>query len=114
MKPLPRHALKIAPEKPTKNHTRNHAIAMPVPHYPLFINSRFVESQCGARFETFNPYTRTAWASISEAGEAPFGGFKDSGFGRKKGEAALDENLASKNVMIDFSGEASDPFTVKT
>ena len=46
--------------------------------------------------------------------QAPFGGFKDSGFGREKGEAALGEYLASKNVMIDFSGEASDPFTVKT
>ena len=46
--------------------------------------------------------------------QAPFGGFKDSGYGREKGEAALGEYLASKNVMIDFSGEASDPFTVKT
>ena len=46
--------------------------------------------------------------------QAPFGGFKDSGYGREKGEAALGEYLASKNVMIDFSGEDADPFTVKT
>lgn len=50
----------------------------------------------------------------SLAVQAPFGGFKESGFGREKGEAALDEYLAPKNVMIDFSGEESDPFAVKT
>jgi (Z)-2-((N-methylformamido)methylene)-5-hydroxybutyrolactone dehydrogenase len=46
--------------------------------------------------------------------QVPFGGFKDSGFGREKGEQALDEYLASKNVMIDFSGERRDPFAMKT
>jgi len=50
----------------------------------------------------------------SLAVQAPFGGFKESGFGREKGEAALDEYLAPKNVMIDFSNEDSDPFAVKT
>lgn len=50
----------------------------------------------------------------SLAVQAPFGGVKESGFGREKGEAALDEYLTSKNVMIDFSGEDSDPFAVKT
>lgn len=50
----------------------------------------------------------------SLAVQAPFGGFKDSGFGREKGEAALDAYLAPKNVMIDFSGEESDPFAAKT
>lgn len=49
----------------------------------------------------------------SLAVQAPFGGVKESGFGREKGEAALDEYLAPKNVMIDFSGEDSDPFAVK-
>lgn len=49
----------------------------------------------------------------SLAVQAPFGGVKESGFGREKGEAALDEYLVSKNVMIDFSGEDSDPFAVK-
>jgi aldehyde dehydrogenase (NAD+) len=48
----------------------------------------------------------------SLAVQAPFGGVKESGFGREKGEAALAEYLASKNVMIDFSGEDSDPFAV--
>jgi acyl-CoA reductase-like NAD-dependent aldehyde dehydrogenase len=50
----------------------------------------------------------------SLAVQAPFGGTKESGFGREKGEAALDEFLSPKNVMIDFSGEDSDPFAVKT
>lgn len=50
----------------------------------------------------------------SLAVQAPFGGVKESGFGREKGEAALDGYLAPKNVMIDFSGEDSDAFAVKT
>ncbi len=45
--------------------------------------------------------------------QAPFGGFKHSGFGREKGEEALGEYLAAKNVMIDFSGEIRDPFAMK-
>jgi (Z)-2-((N-methylformamido)methylene)-5-hydroxybutyrolactone dehydrogenase len=46
--------------------------------------------------------------------QVPFGGFKESGFGREKGEQALDEYLASKNVMIDFSGDRRDPFAMRT
>jgi acyl-CoA reductase-like NAD-dependent aldehyde dehydrogenase len=46
--------------------------------------------------------------------QAPFGGFKESGFGREKGEQALDEFLASKNVMIDFSNDRRDPFAMRT
>jgi aldehyde dehydrogenase (NAD+) len=44
---------------------------------------------------------------------APFGGFKDSGFGKERGMAALDEFLQTKNVMIDFSDEERDPFAIK-
>jgi (Z)-2-((N-methylformamido)methylene)-5-hydroxybutyrolactone dehydrogenase len=50
----------------------------------------------------------------SLAVQTPFGGFKESGFGREKGEQALDEYLASKNVMIDFSNLARDPFAMRT
>jgi aldehyde dehydrogenase (NAD+) len=50
----------------------------------------------------------------SLAVQTPFGGFKESGFGREKGEQALDEYLASKNVMIDFSNVARDPFAMRT
>jgi (Z)-2-((N-methylformamido)methylene)-5-hydroxybutyrolactone dehydrogenase len=46
--------------------------------------------------------------------QTPFGGFKESGFGREKGEQALNEYLASKNVMIDFSNAQRDPFAMRT
>jgi len=46
--------------------------------------------------------------------QTPFGGFKESGFGREKGQQALDEFLASKNVTIDFSNIARDPFAIRT
>jgi len=45
--------------------------------------------------------------------QAPFGGFKDSGFGRERGEPALDEFTTYKNVMIDYSGLERDPFAIK-
>jgi acyl-CoA reductase-like NAD-dependent aldehyde dehydrogenase len=45
---------------------------------------------------------------------APFGGYKESGFGKERGVAALDEFLQTKNVMIDFSEEERDPFAIKT
>jgi aldehyde dehydrogenase (NAD+) len=45
---------------------------------------------------------------------APFGGYKDSGFGKERGVAALEEFLQTKNVMIDFSEEERDPFAIKT
>ncbi len=45
--------------------------------------------------------------------QIPFGGMKKSGFGREKGEAALDEYLARKNVMINFSSQADDPFAIR-
>ena len=50
----------------------------------------------------------------SLAVQTPFGGFKESGYGREKGEQALDEYLASKNVMIDFSDAQRDPFAMRT
>lgn len=50
----------------------------------------------------------------ASAMQAPFGGFKDSGFGRERSLWALDEYLAPKNVMIDYSGEKRDPFAIKS
>lgn len=46
--------------------------------------------------------------------QTPFGGVKESGFGREKGQQALDEYLVSKNVMIDFSNVQRDPFAMRT
>jgi len=48
------------------------------------------------------------------AAQSPFGGFKESGFGRERGEAALDEFTATKNVMIDYSDTMRDPFAIRT
>jgi acyl-CoA reductase-like NAD-dependent aldehyde dehydrogenase len=46
--------------------------------------------------------------------QAPFGGMKESGFGRERGEQGLLEFTVSKNVMIDFSTDARDPFSMKS
>lgn len=47
------------------------------------------------------------------AAQAPFGGTKESGFGRERGEAGIMEFTATRNVMIDYSSEARDPFAIK-
>lgn len=58
----------------------------------------------------------TVWVNTYRvsAAQAPFGGTKESGFGRERGEAGLAEFLNTKNVMIDFSGDERDPFVVKS
>lgn len=45
--------------------------------------------------------------------QAPFGGTKESGYGRERGEQGLLEFSQTKNVMIDWSGEAKDSFAIK-
>ncbi|WP_323010552.1 aldehyde dehydrogenase family protein [Paracoccus sp. (in: a-proteobacteria)] len=57
----------------------------------------------------------TVWVNTYRAAQvmAPFGGFKDSGFGKERGVMALEEFLQTKNVMIDFSLEERDPFALK-
>jgi aldehyde dehydrogenase (NAD+) len=47
------------------------------------------------------------------APQAPFGGVKNSGFGRERGEQGVLEFTTTKNVMIDFSGDKRDPFAMK-
>ncbi|MBN9885876.1 aldehyde dehydrogenase [Salipiger abyssi] len=49
----------------------------------------------------------------ASAVQAPFGGVKESGFGRERGEVALQEFTAIRNVMINFSDEERDPFSVR-
>lgn len=57
----------------------------------------------------------TVWVNTyrAVAVQAPFGGVKDSGFGRERGEAALEEFTTTKNVMVDFSDTERDPFAIK-
>ncbi|PVE24879.1 carnitine dehydratase [Microvirga sp. KLBC 81] len=57
----------------------------------------------------------TVWVNTYRAASvmAPFGGFKDSGYGKERGVIALEEFLQTKNVMIDFSDEERDPFAIK-
>ncbi|MEV0623649.1 aldehyde dehydrogenase [Nonomuraea sp. NPDC050404] len=50
----------------------------------------------------------------STAAQAPFGGIKRSGYGRERGEEALAEYTFVQNVMIDYSGAARDPFSIRT
>lgn len=47
------------------------------------------------------------------APQAPFGGMKDSGFGRERGKQGLLEFTTAKNVMIDYSNDNRDPFAMK-
>ncbi|RYZ17403.1 MAG: aldehyde dehydrogenase [Myxococcaceae bacterium] len=58
----------------------------------------------------------TVWVNTYRqvAVQAPFGGFKESGYGRERGVESLREFLTTKNVMIDFGGEARDPFALRT
>jgi aldehyde dehydrogenase (NAD+) len=57
----------------------------------------------------------TVWVNTYRAASvmAPFGGFKDSGYGKERGVVAMEEFLQIKNVMIDFSDEERDPFAIK-
>jgi acyl-CoA reductase-like NAD-dependent aldehyde dehydrogenase len=58
----------------------------------------------------------TVWVntyrSVSPA--APFGGYRGSGVGRERGLEGLREYTQAKNVMVEFSEDARDPFAIKS
>ena len=58
---------------------------------------------------------RLVWVNTyrTVTAQAPFGGVRDSGFGRKHDEQGLLEFTTSKNVTIDFSDHKRDPIAVK-
>ncbi|RNL87451.1 aldehyde dehydrogenase [Halostreptopolyspora alba] len=58
----------------------------------------------------------TVWVNTyrASAAQAPFGGTRKSGYGRERGEEALQEYLTTKNVLIDLSGTTPDPFAIRT
>jgi aldehyde dehydrogenase (NAD+) len=60
--------------------------------------------------------TGVVWVNTyrAVAAQAPFGGFKDSGYGRERGHEGLMEFLAAKNVMINLSNAERDPFAQAT
>jgi aldehyde dehydrogenase (NAD+) len=47
------------------------------------------------------------------ASQLPFGGMKNSGYGRVRGHAGILEWLQTKTVFIDYSGDKRDPFAMK-
>ena len=57
----------------------------------------------------------TVWVNTYRvsAAQAPFGGVGKSGYGRERGEEALDEYLRTKNVMIDLNPGLADLFPVE-
>lgn len=58
----------------------------------------------------------TVWVNTYRysAAQAPFGGFKRSGYGRERGLEAVDAYLRTKNVLVDLSGDVRDPFAIKS
>jgi aldehyde dehydrogenase (NAD+) len=46
--------------------------------------------------------------------QIPFGGVKESGHGRERGQEGMLEFMTTKNVMINFSEEDRDPFAIQT
>lgn len=58
----------------------------------------------------------TVWVNTyrASAAQAPFGGMKQSGYGRERGTEALLEYTRTKNTMIDLSQAARDPFRLAT
>ena len=60
--------------------------------------------------------TGMVWVNTyrASAAQTPFGGVKESGYGRERGQEGMMEFLVPKNVMINLSEAERDPFTLQT
>jgi aldehyde dehydrogenase (NAD+) len=58
----------------------------------------------------------TVWINTyrSLAHTTPFGGFKQSGYGKLRGLEAIREFTRTKSVIVDYSGQSQDPFVPRT
>lgn len=58
----------------------------------------------------------TVWINTfrTSGAQAPFGGFRQSGYSRERGLEGLLEYTRTKNTMIDISGSVRDPFVLGT
>jgi aldehyde dehydrogenase (NAD+) len=57
----------------------------------------------------------TVWVNTYRAVSylSPFGGFKNSGFGRENGQHAIDEYLQTKSIWINTALDMPNPFTLR-
>jgi aldehyde dehydrogenase (NAD+) len=57
----------------------------------------------------------TVWTNCYRAitFNSPFGGYKESGYGRANGAEAIDEYLQTKSVWVELSEEVQDPFVMR-
>ena len=57
----------------------------------------------------------TVWVNTYRAVSymSPFGGYKNSGFGRENGQHAIDEYLQTKSVWINSALETPNPFSIR-
>ncbi len=60
-------------------------------------------------------YTGTVWVNNyrTAAAQAPFGGVRQSGYGRERSWHALLDYTFVKNVMVDLNEEPRDPFSIR-
>jgi aldehyde dehydrogenase (NAD+) len=58
----------------------------------------------------------TVWINVYRAitFNSPFGGYKQSGFGRENGIEAINEFLQTKSVWCELSDVVQDPFVLKS
>jgi acyl-CoA reductase-like NAD-dependent aldehyde dehydrogenase len=75
--------------------------------YGLFINGESTESSSGELRDLAEPATGEPYTAFPGI---PFGGYKQSGFGRELGLETLDAYLETKSVIVSTSPKPFNPF----